>query len=564
MPRWLRRIVDFLLWLVAWVSGRRYDVLARRIGLTPTGEAAVAQRRFILIQIDGLAYDFLVQALALGHTPTLQRLIGQGYRLQRWRCGLPSSTPAVQAGLLYGNNWDIPAFRWYEKAERFAPMCKFPPHVERIQARVSANRRGILAGGASYTNMFDGDARLALFTLSAMGRHRFFEQLRGLGWALLFLLNPWSTLRTIAVALWELLRDFARTFARWVRGGFRERLRLIRPFLQVLTNIIFGEIQTFGLRLDVYRGMPAIYANFYGYDEVAHGEDPTGPEALRSLRRIDRHLRAIERMRRIYWPDTELYVCSDHGMSRATPFAARNGQTLGEFVAAHAQASVLTDEPHAEPDRAGQELKFLLDELDGIESHLSRRGQRLVQALRRWLLRRAPVEPETPWDFDRGGDVIVRGSGSLAHVYFNVTPEPMDVSEIAILYGDLLDALAHHPDIGLVLGRESGRPVVVTSNGTGDVMADRLPRGLADPEQVAADLARLVSFPHSGDLVLLGAWNAEGRIITFEDQAAAHGGIGGPQEYPFFLTPPGAPLDLSTVVNACQLYPYFMERYHQT
>ncbi|MCX6029053.1 MAG: hypothetical protein NT169_07090, partial [Chloroflexi bacterium] len=71
-------------------------------------------------------------------------------------------------------------------------------------------------------------------------------------------------------------------------------------------------------------------------------------------------------------------------------------------------------------------------------------------------------------------------------------------------------------------------------------------------------------FPHSGDLVLLGAWNAEGRIVTFEDQAAAHGGIGGPQEYPFFLTPPGAPLDLSTVVNACQLYPYFMERYHQT
>ena len=564
MPRWLRRIVDSLLWLVAWVSGRRYDVLARSIGLAPAGEAAVAQRRFILIQIDGLAYDFLVQALALGHTPTLQRLIGQGYRLQRWRCGLPSSTPAVQAGLLYGNNWDIPAFRWYEKAEHFAPMCKLPAHVERIQDRVATGRRGILAGGASYTNMFDGDARLALFTISAMGRHSFFEQLRGLGWALLFLLNPWSTLRTITVALWELLRDFARTFARWAAGGFRARLRLIRPFLQVLTNIIFGEIQTFGLRLDVYRGLPAIYANFYGYDEVAHGEDPIGPEALRSLRRIDRHLRAIERMRRIYWPDTELYVCSDHGMSRATSFAGRNGQALGELVAAHVQASVLTDQPAAEPDRASQELSFLLDELDGIESHLSRRGQRLVQALRRWLLRRAPVEPEAPWDFGRGDDVIVRSSGSLAHVYFNVTPEAMDVSEIAILYGDLLDALAHHPDIGLVLGREGGRAVVVTSHGAGDVTADRLPSGLAEPEQAAVDLMRLVSFPHSGDLVLLGAWNTEGRVITFEDQAAAHGGIGGPQEYPFFLTPPGAPLDLSTVVNACQLYPYFMERYHRT
>jgi hypothetical protein len=575
MSFWLRRIVNFFqlpassfpFWLAAWISGRRYDVLAQRIGLTPTAEAPPAQRRFILIQIDGLAYDFLVQALALGQTPTLQRLIAQGYRLQRWRCGLPSATPAVQAGLLYGNNWDIPAFRWYEKAERFAPICKFPPHVERIKARVAQGRRGILAGGASYTNMFDGDARLALFTLSAMGRQHFFEHLRGLGWALLFLLNPWSTIRTTALALWELLRDFARTFVSWARGGFRGRLRLIRPFLQVLTNIIFGEIQAFGLRLDVYRGMPAIYANFYGYDEVAHGEDPVGPEALRSLRRIDRHIRTIEHVRRTYWPDMELYIFSDHGMSRAIPFAARDGRTLAQFVAAHVQASVLTDEPRPGSGRAEQELAFLLDELAGIEPRLSRRGQRLVQALRRWLLRRAPAGPESPWDFERGGDVVVRVSGSLAHVYFNVTPERMNLSEVAILYRELLDALTHHPDIGLVLGVEDGRPAVVTSHGVADLTADfsagsGLPPGLAEPEQATADLTRLLSFPHSGDLVLLGAWDAEGRVVTFEDQVAAHGGIGGPQEYPFFITPAGVPLDLSAVVNARQLYPYFMRRYH--
>ena len=129
--------------------------------------------------------------------PTLQRLIAQGYRLQRWRCGLPSTTPAVQAGLMYGDNWDIPAFRWYEKETGFAPQCKSPAAVERIKTRVAAGRRGILAGGSSYTNMFDGDARLALFTISAMGRQRFFEHLRGLGWALLFALIPWRILRII-------------------------------------------------------------------------------------------------------------------------------------------------------------------------------------------------------------------------------------------------------------------------------------------------------------------------------------------------------------------------------
>lgn len=561
MPHWLRRIVDFLVWLVAWVSGRRYDVLARRIGLAPTEPVPPAHRRFILIQIDGLAYDTLLQAMALGCVPALQRLVAQGHRLQRWRCGAPSSTPAVQAGLMYGENWDIPAFRWYEKADGFRPTCRNPAHVARIKARVAEGRRGLLAGGSSYTNMFDGDARLALFTLSAFGRQHFFENLRGLGWALLFALNPWSTLRLLAVALWELLRDIGYTLARWIRGGLRGQPHLVKPFLQVLTNIVFGEIQSFGLRLDVYRGMPAIYANFYGYDEVAHGEDPVGREALRALRRIDRHIRKIEHVRRTYWPDTELYVFSDHGMSRAVPFAVRDGRTLGRFVADHAQASVLADDLQSETDRAGLEMGFLLDELSGIEPHLAPRGQRFIQVLRRWLLRRTPVAPEAGWDFGRGSDVVVAASGGLAHIYFNVTAERMEISEVAILYGDLLEALAHHPDIGLVLGLEGDRPVVVTSHGTASLTAEWLPPGLAEPAQTAADLARLVRFPHSGDLVLLAAWHEDGTVVTFEDQTATHGGIGGPQDYPFFLTPPGAPLDLSAVTDARQLYPYFMARY---
>ena len=61
--------------------------------------------------------------------------------------------------------------------------------------------------------------------------------------------------------------------------------------------------------------------------------------------------------------------------------------------------------------------------------------------------------------------------------------------------------------------------------------------------------------------MLLAAWHEAGTVVTFEDQTATHGGIGGPQDYPFFLTPPGAPLDLSGVTDARQLYPYFMARY---
>ena len=90
---------------------------------------------------------------------------------------------------------------------------------------------------------------------------------------------PEDTLVLLGRAI--LARGVTRTVWAWGRGSFRKRLRLDKPVLQVATNIIFGEVQTFGVVLDVYRGMPAIYANYYGYDEVAHTEGALGNEALR-------------------------------------------------------------------------------------------------------------------------------------------------------------------------------------------------------------------------------------------------------------------------------------------
>jgi hypothetical protein len=589
MSWWLRRIVDFLNWVAARLSSRKYDILARRVGrespMPPQAGSPAAHPdtanphqsehppHFIAIQVDGLAHEYFLRAMALGHLPHLQKLLAQGYRLQRWRCGLPSSTPSVQAGIMYGNNWDIPAFRWYEKSDGFAPMCRIPAHAARLQPRVASGRRGILAGGCSYMNLWDGDARLALFTLSAMGQQRFFEHLRGLGWLLLFALIPWRLLRIIALTTWELLRDWGSLVAHWIRSRFSSSLEFGRPVLETLSNIVLSEIQTFGVSLDIYRGMPAIYANFYGYDEVAHSDGPLGQEALRALRRIDLRIHEIDRVRRLYQPDMDLYVLSDHGMTPAIPFVTATGNTLGELVARCVQASVIADDHRTEgASSARSNLRpesslWLLDELDGIESHLSPRGKRLLRALRRRIRDRTPPRPDLEWNLARGSDVVVRCSGGLAHIYFNVTPERMDVSEVAILYPDLIDAVNDHTSIGLVLGIEDGRPVAITGRGTALLGVEQLPPGLPDPEQAVDDLARLLRFPHSGDLVLLGAWNVQRKVITFENQAATHGAMGGPQDYPFFITPPEVALDLTTITNAEQVYPWFANRYlvkHET
>jgi hypothetical protein len=562
----LSQLRELIRMLWAWVTGRPYRPCLEPTAADDCGDS----RRFVIVQIDGLAHEYLLRAMAAGHAPNIQRMIAQGYRLQRWRCGVPSSTPASQSGIMYGNNWDIPAFRWYEKDSGLAPHCKSPAFAARIKESVSAGRRGILAGGSSYGNLIDGDARLTLFTLSAMGRQRFYEGLRGFGWALLFALIPWRIVRILGLIVWELLRDIGRTIWLWLRSGLAKRLTLVRPMLQVFTNIILAEVQIFGVLLDVYRGMPSVYVNFYGYDEVAHGEGPVGREAVRALRRIDGYVGQVERIRRIYRPDTDLYILSDHGMSPAVPVVHIGPKkSLSRFIADYIATSVTADEAFTRPssngplaDESGESYRRLLYELDSIEERLSPRGRRLAHALRKRLVERLPEDPESGYDLGRGGDVVARVSGNVAHLYFKVSHERMDVSEIALLYPELLDALNDHPGIGLLLALEDGRPVVVTQRGTMGLTEQALPAGLSEPGQSAQDLARLLSFPHSGDLVVIGAWNARGRVVTFEDQVATHGGIGGPQDYPFVLTPPASTLDVTHVTHSTQLYPFFMETYH--
>jgi len=90
-----------------------------------------------------------------------------------------------------------------------------------------------------------------------------------------------------------------------------------------------------------------------------------------------------------------------------------------------------------------------------------------VQAAYRFVDKRLVVDDEDmSWDLSKRGDIVVRNSGSLSHVYFNVTPRPMNLSEIALIYPELLNRLIVHEGIGLVVGREEGEAVIVGKGGT--------------------------------------------------------------------------------------------------
>lgn len=576
----IRWIVDLFNTLAAWYYRRKYGAAARQLGRP--ADTIDGRRGVVIIEIDGLAHHYLRKAMRQGAMPYLARMITERrLRLARWRCGLPSTTPASQAGIMYGNNWDIPGFRWYEKQTQSSLQCKLPGSVRAIQDRISAGRTGLLRGGSSYTNLFDGDARLALFTLSALGRDRLFENVRGLGFLVLFSLNPGRIAKVIGLSLRTWLVYVAKrlmaTAPPWGDGLSSPHFTFLGPLLEAFNNVILREITTFCVMLDIYRGMPIIYASYTGYDEISHHFGAHSRDAFRALRGVDKQIRQIDRIRQIYARrEYDLCILSDHGMTPSVPFHRAYGQTLEEFIATHTSQSPTP--PHKATGTEGwlqgegkeeeseglseARLYFLLEEIRGLEARpLRPLPARLLGAARQSLERQLEdMALSRDWDLSRRGDITVRNSGSLSHVYMDVSSRPMDLSEIGLLYPTLVEALVSQEGIGLVVGREGQAIVIAGKGGTlwvepakQRLEGDHPLANLEDPIWAAAQIARLARFPHAGDLILLGDWDGE-RVICFEEQVASHGGLGGPQDRPFIAFPAKERLVARGIENAEEVY----------
>ena len=93
------------------------------------------------LEIDGLAHDVLRRAIRDGNAPNLARWLHDGsHRLMGWETDWSSQTGACQAGLLHGNNHDMPAFRWWEKDRGAAIVTNHPRDAAEIERRHSDGR----------------------------------------------------------------------------------------------------------------------------------------------------------------------------------------------------------------------------------------------------------------------------------------------------------------------------------------------------------------------------------------------------------------------------------------
>jgi hypothetical protein len=537
----------------------------RRLRL-PYSEINRRRRGFVVLQIDALSRDDLARAIERGHMPHLKRLLESTHRMAGWRCGVPSDTAAIQCSMFYGNKRDVPGFYWYDRSKQRPVICSWPLDMAGVEVDNAGGVSGLLRHGSVYMGMAAGGAQRAVFTTSALGRTRFPPRLTGIDVCLLLVLNPWRLVRAGVLTIAEVVIElYEQAVARLKRQYVAPEG--IFPLTRAFTHVLFRELTTLGIRLDIFRGVPAIYANYIGYDEVAHHLGPRSVPAYRALRALDRQIRDVARaIDTIALRPYDLYIMSDHGMTESLPFHHLFGQTLGQFIASHGVDPPTASELDSRPYKDLATLQQIEELSAGVGPKTSSATGFMVDRAMRLAMRigTGPLQAGLAEKVD--SPVLAIYSSALANVYFTDLNHRAGLEEIQARAPGLLDSLINHPGVGLVVVRSGADTVALHKGGTVTLDAasedEIVFLGIHDdPVLVRRQLIHLANMPSAGDLLVFGAYDGT-TVVNFEDHCGAHGGLGGVQMFPFMVSPSSVDIPFSAIEDATELHSIFATRYH--
>lgn len=433
----------------------------------------------IMVQLDGVSEPVLRWSIRAGNLPTLGHWLRSGsHTMRSWHTGLPSTTPASQAGILHGASRQIPGFRWFEKETGRLMVSNRPRDAAVIEPRLSDGRGLLRDGGVSIGNAFGGDAAINLLTVS----HAALPGRSARGWAA-FMASPYGFTRAIVLGIGEVFTELHQArlqrrrnlLPRVSRSGL---FLALRPASMLLRDVNISLVAE-----QMARGAPAIYCDLVDYDEVAHHAGPARPESMRQLESLDRMLGVLERLAPEAARHYHLVVLSDHGQSQGATFRQRYGESLDEVVVRLSSGTPASSPP---PDAA----------------------------------------PETPVD-----PLLVVNSGNLSLLYLTRYRRRLDRAEIDSVYPKLISGLAAHPGIGLVVVRDEDGPVAVGAAGShrlGDGVVQGIDPLLPYGPHARHDLLRHQESAHIADLVLISCVDpVTDEVAAFEELVGSHGGLGG-------------------------------------
>lgn len=548
------------------------EVFFRRARRRRTGGAATPVPGVLFLQVDGLGHATAQRAVRDGTMPTLAAWLREGsHRLTSWHTDWSSQTGASVCGILQGSNFDVVGFRWYEKDRDRVLAVSHPEDAALVEARHSDGGGLLAPDGAGRGNLFTGDARHVSLTMSSLAvvvpqgsrRARRGRDRVGAGYYAYFA-NPVNALRTLAVSLVDVVRELVAA-GRQRRADVRPRIDRggLYPLARPGTTVIARDVVVAALIEDMMAGRPVAYADFLGYDEVAHHSGIERFDTLQVLRSIDQQIGRLWRATQLAPRPYHLVCLSDHGQTQGQAFAQRFGETIEELVGRLCGGGTggsrrARRDAGRQKATEGWQVGAALAEAASGPGFVARRLRDRVE--------RAGSAEHTPRDTAGAPGKVARVapgvvcvvSGHTAMVSFTDLAGRVPIEEIERRWPALLPSLVDHPGVGFLLvhSTEFG-PVVLGRDGL-----HRLDSGVVigeDPlapygEHAAALVARTSTFPHCADVMINSRFDpTTEEASAFEPHVGSHGGLGGPQQRGFLLHPAGF-ADPGEVVGAEHLH----------
>lgn len=498
----------------------------------------------IIVEIDGLAYDLLCEAIEKGYMPTIKSMIDNGtHTLRKWETDLSSQTGASQAGILHGNNENITAFRWVEKENDNQIMqCSGITKVKVLEERIS-NGNGLLAdNGASRSNMFSGDTDNVIFTFSKITN---LQKLYNQAWFSVFS-KPSNFARIVVLFVMEMIYE--------IYSQIKHKVLNIRPRIsrgityiptRAGTNVFMREINTETLIGDMMIGdIDVAYSTYLGYDEIAHHSGVRDDDAWYALKGMDKQIKRLFYGNKYSPRDYKFVIQSDHGQTNGATFKQRYGQSFEDFI-----KSLLPQD------------MTMYAKMSSNEEHYAETYMPFSKQIDYIKSRSKKDEEQELSD----SEVIVLASGNLAMIYLTQWKHRLTYEEINNLFPELIPEIVNNEFIGFILVKSSEKgDLAIGKNGTyyldtGKIDGENPLEGFGD--NIAQHLKRSSSFDHTPDILVNSFYDSENdEICAFEELVGSHGGAGGSQSQPFILYPSEWNITDEEIIGAESIYNILKEQ----
>jgi hypothetical protein len=464
---------------------------AGRLKGTPAeNHACEEDRGLVLLQIDGLSFGTLKEAMDNGYAPNMKKMVDSGsYDFKQYFCGIPAETIPILSGFFYGI--PLAANDWYDKDRKaMVDSIKEEPAYQK-QAAIQSEM-GLLADGTSYLSPITGGSGDTALNVSSLEQDK----------------KEKGTFKTLAHEVWKDIKlikhggySITKMAYRCVRDFFKARNDLKEggqwntwwdkhyPYLISMADNVFPTIATEGVKQSIDRGLPITYVDYTAYDESGHYYGSKTERAMESIKVLDDKIGQvvdkIEQEKKPY----DVVVFSDHGQTDCIPFSKIYGKPIQEMI---------TD--------------------------IANEGNPPVKA--------------------KKGDIEIAHTYSSAGVYFNFTQGTANADQIEKHYPGIVDRLVNHPAMDFVVTRKEDGVVIKSKEGTltndsnGIKVEGKDPLAKFGDSTMLAELFKeYVNIPESGDILLFAGFH-EGKVIDLNDKytmKGLHGGFGGEQTEPFML-----------------------------